>query len=69
MDDQIKQHQRLARKGGDPQESGNFGFAAFDSYTRPNSEPKGGRKSLKDGERGVGKTRGYHPEPDHGPRD
>lgn len=68
MDDQIKQHQRLARQGGDPQESGNFGVKPFNDSHKPNSEPKGGKtREMKDGQRGIMKTRGYHPEPDHGP--
>ena len=64
----IKQHQRLARHGGDPQEHENFGVEQFDHTHKPHSEPKGGRKGhMKDHERAIGRHRGYHPQPDHGP--
>ena len=68
MDDQIKQHQRLARKGGDPQESGNFGVDMHNHKNNANSEPKVARKkALSESERGVPGGRSYHPEPNHGP--
>ena len=63
MDDQIKQHQRLARNGGDPQESGNFGAVALSSGK---AQPKPARGTLSESQRGIGKAAGYHPEPDHG---
>ena len=64
----IKQHQREARHGGDPQEHTNFGVQPHNHTHKPHSEPKGGRKALKgDHERAIGKAHGYHPEPDHGP--
>lgn len=64
----IKQHQRLARHGGDPQEHESFGVLPHNHSHKPHSEPKGGRKALKsDHERGIRKPNGYHPQPDHGP--
>lgn len=65
MDDQIKQHQRLARNGGDPQESGNFGVENMHSYQRQ-TQAKPARGTLTESQRGITKARGYHPEPDHG---
>ena len=65
MDDQIKQHQRLARNGGDPQEAGNFGAQGLTSYVGK-AQPKPARGTLSEGQRGIGKAAGYHPEPDHG---
>ena len=68
MDDQIKQHQRLARNGGDPQESGNFGTEALTSYAGK-AQPKPARGTLKDSQRGISTPKGYHPSPDHGSTD
>jgi len=63
----IKQHQRLARSGGDPQEHTNFGVAPANATHKPHSEPKGGRvPPMKDGKRGIGTPKGFHPAPDHG---
>lgn len=59
----IKQHQRLARSGGDPQEHTNFGVEASFVQVRGEKIPRG---DLKDSNRGAPKTKGYHPEPDHG---
>lgn len=66
MDSGLKQHQRLARSGGDPQESGNFGAESPFRPVRGESIPRG---NLKEGARGISRPRGYHPEPDHGDAD
>jgi len=59
----VRQHQRLAVKGGDPQEGGDFGVG-------PMGNPVGGEKPprghLKEHQRGIARPRGFHPEPDHG---
>lgn len=62
-------HKRYAITGKVPDE-GNFGVEPFDATHKAQSEPAGGRKALrKDGQRAIGKARGFHPEPDHGPVD
>ncbi len=67
MDDQsgpdVRQHVRLAIKGGDPQEGGNFGC---ESPFKAASTPSDNRGMLKDGQRAISKPKGFHPEPDHG---
>jgi hypothetical protein len=67
MDDQsgplVRQHIRLAVKGGDPQESGSFGC---ESPFKPAGSAPTPRGTMKEGSRGISRPRGYHPEPDHG---
>ncbi len=64
----IRQHQRLARHGGDPQEHESFGVLPHNHSHKPHSEPHGGRKKhMPDHKRGIGTPKGYHPQPDHGP--
>lgn len=61
--DQVRQHKRLAIKGGDPQEGGDFGVGESFKSTGGEKIPRG---SLKDSQRTVPRPRGFHPEPDHG---
>jgi hypothetical protein len=64
----IKQHQREARHGGDPQEHTDFGVKPHNHTHKAHSEPEGGKKKhMHDGKRGIPKHNGYHPQPDHGP--
>lgn len=59
----VRQHARYAIKGGDPQESGNFGC---ESPFKQVEAPARARGTLKEGSRGISRPRGFHPEPDHG---
>lgn len=60
-DDAIPQHKMMAMGKGIMSDE-TFGTESpFKSAEMPE---KG--KTLKDGERGISKPRGYHPQPDHG---
>ena len=59
----VRQHVRLAIKGGDPQEDSTFGC---ESPFKAGASSGDNRKKLKDSERAISKPRGFHPEPDHG---
>lgn len=61
--DGVRQHVRLAIKGGDPQESGNFGCESAFKSAGEQSTPRG---TMKEGGRAISRPRGFHPEPDHG---
>lgn len=61
--DMVRQHTRLAIKGGDPQESGNFGCESPFKSGGSSDTPRG---TLKEGSRGISRPKGFHPEPDHG---
>jgi hypothetical protein len=60
-------HKRYAITGKYPDGGDNFGVEPFDATHKPQSEPQGGRKKLREGSRAISKPRGFHPEPDHGP--
>lgn len=60
---EVRQHVRLAIKGGDPQESGTFGC---ESPFKAGGGEGSSRAMLKDSNRGISKPKGFHPEPDHG---
>ena len=61
--DGVRQHVRLAIKGGDPQEGGNFGCESPFKQVSGGKTPRG---TLKDSQRTITRPRGFHPEPDHG---
>ncbi len=61
--DMVPQHKRLAIKGGDPQEGGNFGCESPFKGSMKEKVPRG---SMKEGSRAISRPRGFHPEPDHG---
>ena len=67
MDDQsgplVRQHARMAIKGGDPQEGGNFGCESPFKSAGSTDTPRG---TMKEGSRPISRPRGFHPEPDHG---
>lgn len=60
---EVRQHVRMAIKGGDPQEGGNFGC---ESPFKTGVDHGRARGTLKEGSRGISRPRGFHPEPDHG---
>lgn len=62
----ISQHKEYAETGKVPDE-GNFDVAPFNATRRKTMDRPTG--SLSEGRRAIGKARGYHPEPDHGPFD
>lgn len=61
----IAQHKEYAETGKVP-DDGNFGVASFNATQKVTQDRPTGW--LQDGQRGVGKARGFHPEPDHGPK-
>jgi hypothetical protein len=65
----IRQHQRLAREGGDPQEHTDFGVLPHNHSHKPHSEPHHGKKKhMHDKHRAIPQhDGGYHAHPDHGP--
>jgi hypothetical protein len=71
----IPQHKKLAQ--GMELDASNsqddFGVVPFSATHKPHSEPAGGRKGLKEHQRGIGRSIKYHPNrmpmqasPDHG---
>lgn len=62
----VRQHVRLAIKGGDPQDGGDFGC---ESPFKPTGGDKPTRGTMKEGSRAIPRPRGFHPEPDHGDTD
>lgn len=60
---EVRQHVRLAIKGGDPQEDSTFGC---ESPFKSGGGDDRARGTLKEGSRGISRPRGFHPEPDHG---
>lgn len=63
----INQHKRMAM--GEQIDSGAFDVEPLESYSKPHPNPKEARNRLADNQRSVPRTKGYHPEPDHGPTD
>jgi hypothetical protein len=71
---QIKQHQRLARSGGDPQASGDFGVEPMASHATSRRDGEVGnakfhRRVMKDGDRNapVAHSKGMgQANPEHG---
>jgi len=59
----VRQHTRMAIKGGDPQEDSTFGCES--PFKSAGDAPKA-RGTMKEGSRAISRPRGYHPEPDHG---
>lgn len=59
----VRQHTRMAIKGGDPQEGGDFGCESAFKGAGSEATPRG---TMKESSRAISRPRGFHPEPDHG---